>query len=45
MEKELMCGDSGMGAMASTKMIATVIATVVRNRFAVYTPCENDPVE
>ncbi|CAJ0590191.1 unnamed protein product [Cylicocyclus nassatus] len=43
MEKELMCGDSGIGAMASTNMIATIIATVVRNRFAVYTPCDSDP--
>ncbi|WKY13748.1 hypothetical protein Q1695_004523 [Nippostrongylus brasiliensis] len=45
MEKELMCGDTGMGAMASTQMIATILATVVRNRFAVYTPVESDPVE
>nr|CDJ85229.1 Flavoprotein domain containing protein [Haemonchus contortus] len=45
MEKELMCGDSGMGAMATTQMIATVVATIVRNRFAVYTPCDADPEE
>ncbi|EYC13342.1 hypothetical protein Y032_0044g932 [Ancylostoma ceylanicum] len=43
MEKELMCGDVGVGAMASTTMIATIIATVVRNRFAVYTACDTDP--
>ncbi|KAJ1368879.1 hypothetical protein KIN20_030233 [Parelaphostrongylus tenuis] len=27
MEKELVCGDTGMGAMATTTMIATIIAT------------------
>ncbi|KAK6753092.1 hypothetical protein RB195_012599 [Necator americanus] len=43
MEKELMCGDTGTGAMATTTMIATIITTVVRNRFAVYTPCDVDP--
>ncbi|KAK6039156.1 UTP--glucose-1-phosphate uridylyltransferase [Cooperia oncophora] len=43
MEKELMCGDTGVGAMATTQMIATVVATIVRNRFAVYTPCDSDP--
>ncbi|KAJ1370541.1 hypothetical protein KIN20_032282 [Parelaphostrongylus tenuis] len=43
MEKELVCGDTGMGAMATTTMIATIIATIVRNRFAVYTRCDADP--
>ncbi|KAK0407681.1 hypothetical protein QR680_003527 [Steinernema hermaphroditum] len=35
-EKELMCGDRGYGAMANVKMIASIIASDVRNRFAVY---------
>uniref|UniRef100_A0A1I7XNF8 Glutathione-specific gamma-glutamylcyclotransferase n=1 Tax=Heterorhabditis bacteriophora TaxID=37862 RepID=A0A1I7XNF8_HETBA len=37
MEKELMCGDTGVGAMASVTMISTILATDVKNRFAIYT--------
>uniref|UniRef100_A0A0N4Z0Y7 Flavoprotein domain-containing protein n=1 Tax=Parastrongyloides trichosuri TaxID=131310 RepID=A0A0N4Z0Y7_PARTI len=35
-QKELMCGDKGYGAMASVQMIASIIASDVKNRFAVY---------
>ncbi|MFH4975218.1 hypothetical protein AB6A40_001927 [Gnathostoma spinigerum] len=35
-EKELMCGDLGYGAMATVQMIASIIASDVKNRFAVY---------
>ncbi|KAH7730222.1 flavoprotein [Aphelenchoides avenae] len=35
-EKELMCGDKGYGAMASVQMIASIIASDVKNKFAVY---------
>ncbi|VDP07168.1 unnamed protein product [Soboliphyme baturini] len=36
-EKELMCGDRGYGAMASVPMIASVIASEIKNHFAIYT--------
>uniref|UniRef100_A0A1I8EUE0 Flavoprotein n=2 Tax=Wuchereria bancrofti TaxID=6293 RepID=A0A1I8EUE0_WUCBA len=35
-EKELMCGDTGLGAMATVQMIASIVASEVKNRFAVY---------
>uniref|UniRef100_A0A0K0EMV3 Flavoprotein domain-containing protein n=1 Tax=Strongyloides stercoralis TaxID=6248 RepID=A0A0K0EMV3_STRER len=35
-QKELICGDKGYGAMASVQMIASIIAVDVKNRFAVY---------
>jgi phosphopantothenoylcysteine decarboxylase len=35
-EKELMCGDKGYGAMASVQMISSIIASDVKNKFAVY---------
>lgn len=35
-EKELMCGDTGSGAMATVQMIASIVASEVKNRFAVY---------
>lgn len=31
-----MCGDKGYGAMASLQMIASIIASEVRSKFAVY---------
>lgn len=37
MEKTLMCGDSGLGAMASVELIVSIINTDVKNHFAVYT--------
>ena len=40
-EKVLMCGDKGMGAMATTQMIATVIGSLVKSKMAVYTPVIN----
>lgn len=36
MEKELVCGDKGYGAMASVSMIVSVVGTEIRNKFAVY---------
>ncbi|GMS78261.1 hypothetical protein PENTCL1PPCAC_436, partial [Pristionchus entomophagus] len=36
-EKDLMCGDHGMGAMATIQLIATIIASAVKSKFAVYT--------
>uniref|UniRef100_A0A0N5AXF6 Flavoprotein domain-containing protein n=1 Tax=Syphacia muris TaxID=451379 RepID=A0A0N5AXF6_9BILA len=38
-EKVLMCGDFGCGAMASTHMIATIVSSEVKNRFSVYSDC------
>ncbi|KAI1719489.1 flavoprotein [Ditylenchus destructor] len=35
-EKELMCGDKGYGAMASLQMIASIVASEIKNKFAVY---------
>uniref|UniRef100_A0A915D790 Flavoprotein domain-containing protein n=1 Tax=Ditylenchus dipsaci TaxID=166011 RepID=A0A915D790_9BILA len=35
-EKELICGDKGYGAMASLQMIASIIASEVKNKFAFY---------
>ena len=35
-EKRLMCGDEGAGAMAEVKFIASMIASVVKGKFAVY---------
>lgn len=35
-EKELMCGDKGLGAMAPVQMIASIITSEVKKRFAVY---------
>lgn len=35
-EKELMCGDKGYGAMASPQMIASILASDIKNKFAVY---------
>lgn len=35
-EKELMCGDKGYGAMATVQMIASIVSSEVKNRFAVY---------
>ncbi|VDM96356.1 unnamed protein product [Thelazia callipaeda] len=35
-EKELMCGDTGLGAMATVQMVASILASEVKNRFAVY---------
>lgn len=37
MEKELMCGDKGYGAMASLSMIVSIVSAEIRNKFAVYT--------
>nr|CAD2208169.1 unnamed protein product [Meloidogyne enterolobii] len=34
-EKELMCGDKGYGAMASPQMIASILASDIKNKFAV----------
>lgn len=31
-----MCGDQGCGAMATIQMIASIVASDVKNRFAVY---------
>lgn len=31
-----MCGDTGSGAMATVQMIASIVASEVKNRFAVY---------
>ena len=31
-----MCGDKGYGAMASVKMIASMVAADIKNKFAVY---------
>ena len=36
MEKTLMCGDSGIGAMASVELIVSVVAAEVKSFFAVY---------
>lgn len=36
MEKELMCGDKGYGAMATLGMIVSIVSTEIRNKFAVY---------
>lgn len=36
-EKELMCGDKGYGAMTTLPMIGSVIASEVKNHFAIYT--------
>ncbi|KAI1720653.1 chaC-like protein domain-containing protein [Ditylenchus destructor] len=33
-EKELMCGDKGYGAMASLQMIASIVASEIKNKFA-----------
>ncbi|CAO4378807.1 unnamed protein product [Caenorhabditis nigoni] len=38
-QKELMCGDSGMGAMASVPTIVSLIAALVRDQQAVRTRC------
>ncbi|EFO26236.1 hypothetical protein LOAG_02248 [Loa loa] len=35
-EKELMCGDTGLGGMATVQMIASIVASEVKNRFAIY---------
>jgi len=35
-EKELMCGDKGQGAMASVQMIASVVASEINKHFAIY---------
>ncbi|VDD94984.1 unnamed protein product, partial [Enterobius vermicularis] len=35
-EKVLICGDSGYGAMASVHMIASIVSIEVKNRFTVY---------
>ncbi|VDM44585.1 unnamed protein product [Toxocara canis] len=35
-DKELMCGERGYGAMATVQMIASIVASDVKNRFAVY---------
>ncbi|CAJ0557701.1 unnamed protein product, partial [Mesorhabditis spiculigera] len=43
--KTLMCGDTGLGGMAEIQMITTIIAQMVRNRFAVYTPVVNTSEE
>uniref|UniRef100_A0AC35GPT4 Flavoprotein domain-containing protein n=1 Tax=Panagrolaimus sp. PS1159 TaxID=55785 RepID=A0AC35GPT4_9BILA len=37
MEKELMCGDKGYGAMAALPMIVSIVSAEIRNKFAVYT--------
>lgn len=31
-----MCGDKGYGAMASPQMIASILASDIKNKFAVY---------
>ncbi|KAF8381266.1 hypothetical protein PRIPAC_70408 [Pristionchus pacificus] len=36
-EKDLMCGDSGMGAMATIQLIASIISSNVKSKFAVIT--------
>ncbi|VDK42886.1 unnamed protein product [Anisakis simplex] len=36
LEKELMCGERGYGAMATVQMISTMVASDVKSRFAVY---------
>uniref|UniRef100_A0A5S6QKL9 Flavoprotein domain-containing protein n=1 Tax=Trichuris muris TaxID=70415 RepID=A0A5S6QKL9_TRIMR len=36
-EKKLACGDEGLGAMASVGMIVSIVHSLVRNYFAVYT--------
>ncbi|GMT08707.1 hypothetical protein PFISCL1PPCAC_4 [Pristionchus fissidentatus] len=36
-EKDLMCGDHGMGAMATIQLIASIVASNVKSKFAVYT--------
>ncbi|CAI4222643.1 unnamed protein product [Auanema sp. JU1783] len=36
MEKSLMCGDHGIGAMATVNMISTIIAQDVKNKFSIY---------
>ncbi|KAL3083130.1 hypothetical protein niasHS_010932 [Heterodera schachtii] len=35
-EKEMMCGDKGYGAMASVQMIASIISSDIKNKYAVY---------
>uniref|UniRef100_A0A7E4UX19 Flavoprotein domain-containing protein n=1 Tax=Panagrellus redivivus TaxID=6233 RepID=A0A7E4UX19_PANRE len=36
MEKELICGDKGYGAMAAVPMIVSIVNADIRNKFAVY---------
>ncbi|CDW58362.1 phosphopantothenoylcysteine decarboxylase [Trichuris trichiura] len=36
-EKKLACGDNGLGAMASVAMIVSVVGSLVKNHFAIYT--------
>lgn len=36
-EKDLMCGDRGYGAMASLPMITSVIISELKKYFAIYT--------
>jgi hypothetical protein len=33
-EKELMCGEKGCGAMASLQMIGSIVSADIRNKFA-----------
>ncbi|KAI3422112.1 hypothetical protein GPALN_012645 [Globodera pallida] len=42
-EKELMCGDKGYGAMASVQMIASIISSDIKNKFAVYSYSSENP--
>ncbi|KFD45666.1 hypothetical protein M514_13460 [Trichuris suis] len=36
-EKKLACGDNGLGAMASVAMIVSVVGSLVKSHFAIYT--------